>query len=817
MLNLSEGKENLHKLISTLSSHNSMNEAQTRFHIIDEVIINCLGWEGEIEVEKYENNGFTDYELGKPRIAILEAKKEGVAFKIPVGHFNKNVISLKSLIEFCSEAKYAIEQVQKYASQRGVPIAIVSNGQQFIAFLASRMDGKNVYEGDALYYESLNQMLTNFNEAWQLLSNRGIKENNLYRFLSSSVKGMPKKLSSYLKSYPQARYPSETQASLRSLSEIFIQDIPESQEVEEDFIKECYCESGELEQYSFLSKNILNNRYSALFSDDEKQPVLLSVRNKKGSTLTQATIAESFSRRPIVLLGDVGVGKTSFIKNLIFNIANTEFKNSITIYINLGSEASLSQNLKKYILDEIEEQLYEKYSVNLNELNMIKGIYASELKKFDSGVKGILKTIQPEQYNVELIQYLTELTSEKDRHLKKAIEFYCNSSKKQFIVIIDNADQRTYEVQQDAFIISQELSKSWKSLVFIAVRPNTFFKSKRSGALSAYPHKAFTIQPPRIDKILEKRLNYVNKIAKGKIAIKAYSSLKAENLTLFLEALLFSLSTNGDLYEFLANITGGNIRDSIDLIVKFIGNPNVDSEKIIDIMKRNKSYVIPLHEFTKAALLGDYSHYHLDHSIATNLYDVYFPDSKKHFLKPLLLSFINSDSKLRDNNYFFSTDDIFNEIQGFGFSKEQIEKSLRFLTNRKLIETSQRVTFEEDDKGILSGDLPSQFRITSIGVYHLKKWMGSFTYLDAMCFDTPIFNEEILTSMFEKRESFAIKDRLIRAEKFKEYLNGIWNSHNLNTSYFDFHSILKNENKSFQNVEEAVKKIDLLDNKYLES
>lgn len=84
-----------------------------------------------------------------------------------------------------------------------------------------------------------------------------------------------------------------------------------------------------------------------------------------------------------MLLGDVGVGKTSFIKNLIYNTATSEFKNSITIYINLGSEGALTSNLKDFIIREIEEQLYEVHDIHLYDFDIIRGIYASEIIKFD--------------------------------------------------------------------------------------------------------------------------------------------------------------------------------------------------------------------------------------------------------------------------------------------------------------------------------------------------------------------------------------------------------------------------------------------------
>ena len=43
------------------------NEAETRFHLIDGLFVDCLGWPREqIKVEHYEDGTFSDYEFGVP-------------------------------------------------------------------------------------------------------------------------------------------------------------------------------------------------------------------------------------------------------------------------------------------------------------------------------------------------------------------------------------------------------------------------------------------------------------------------------------------------------------------------------------------------------------------------------------------------------------------------------------------------------------------------------------------------------------------------------------------------------------------------------
>lgn len=807
MTTLSEGESALVDLISKLDSNTDMNEAQTRFHIIDKVLFECLGWSrDEVEVEKSEQRKFTDYELGRPRLAILEAKREGKTFEIPAGLSKSLISDLPSIMKISEDAASAIKQAQEYCSQRGVAIAIVTNGHQYIVFLASRQDGVSVYEGKAVVFTGLNHLYDNFATAWQLLSLAGIKERNISRYLVSGESGIPNKLSAKLTNYPVVRYPSETHATLRQLSELFLQDIIENGEVEEKFFSECYCDSGALSKYALLSKNILEARYASLFSENEAVPHVAPVKERKRDNFSPEILAEAIARRPIVLLGDVGVGKTSFVKNLMYNSAHEEFKNAIYIYIDLGSNAALSDDLKAFVLKEIENQLYEKYEIDVNSFKFIKGIYASDIHRFSNSIWGEKKESDPELYETKLLEMLESKTAEKDQHLKRCINGHANSTKKQIIISLDNADQRDFDIQQNAFIIGQELAKEWNSTVFVSVRPQTFFKSKRSGALAAYPHKIFTISPPRIDVVIKKRLLFALSMAEGNVPIEAinYVRINAGNLAQFLKALISSLSENPEIYEFLSNITGGNIRAAIELVTGFVGSPNVDAEKIIRIMNDEGRYRIPLHEFTKSALLGDYSHYNPDTSIAMNIFDISSPDYKEHFLKPILLALLEKPGEHLDNDGFCLTASLFDELQSLGFTIDQITHSLRKCTNKKLVETSQRVTFEEDVSGTLIGAMPDSFRITTVGAYHLKRWISVFSYLDAMVFDTPILDKNVREELIDDLNSLAIDCRYERAIKFKGYLKGVWSDIPHKPSYFDFNEIVEDGKQSFKTVKRAI-------------
>ena len=158
----------------------------------------------------------------------------------------------------------------------------------------------------------------------------------------------------------------------------------------------------------------------------------------------------------------------------------------------------------------------------------------------------------------------------------------------------------------------------------------------------------------------------------------------------------------------------------------------------------------------------------------------------------------------KDKDGFIDKSYLYEEFQSMGYSEGQIDIALMKTTNKKLIETSQRVTFDEDESG-LADQLPNSYRITSIGAYHYKRWIYRFAYLDAMVFDTPIINEQVQDNLILDLESFDLRCRLKRALAFKHYLLICWSESNLSPKYFDLNQIFKQGEREF----EAIGKTDM--------
>lgn len=787
------------------------NEADTRHRFIDVLIHDVLGWDrAATRLERHEGGEYSDYELGSPPEVVIEAKRAGLSFEIPHEGSTSIVRSIKSLMSMSREFKAAFEQAASYCARRGIQIGVVSTSSQAIVFLGVRVDGNPVADGKCLVFSGHDTFKEHFHRLWQAISPAAVKQRELLRELSSSApSGVPAKLSSQIAGYPSFRYSSESQQSLRMLSDLLIEDAPNTPEYRKRFLEECYCESGALARDALLGKNILAARYAAMFPPAEHSPSLTSVKKDASDKygIPQEVVAEALGRRPIVIIGDVGVGKTSFIRNLIYVRAEEEMRNAIFIYIDLGNQANLGQDIQEFLVEDIERQLLEVHDVDLFEDAFVRGVYHGELIRFEKGIYGRLKESAPEKFLEKQIELLASLTGNRVQHLQKCIQHFSKGRQKQVVICIDNADQRDLRDQQLAFLAAQEFASIWHALVLVSIRPRTYFASKSSGSISAYPQRILTISPPRVDLVLERRLKFSLDLAEGRLPLERLDgiTIRLDSIALFLRALIHSLKRSRELSEFLSNITAGNVREALELTKGFIGSPNVDSDKIIAIMESDSDYVIPLHEFSKASLLGQYAHYDSKSSLALNLFDVRYPDKREHFLSLMLISYLLSDAPGKSAEGFVPTGDVCAELGRFGFVVDQVEHALRKLTNKKLIETTERVTFDEGLQGLV-GDMPVAFRATTIGSYHCNRWAPTFAYMDAMLVDTPILEPSVRQEIARNIDSFDISKRLHRTLLFDEYLMRCWLSFEKRPVYFDWPTVRVSGNKTFQSVQRVVEK-----------
>ena len=157
-------------------------QATTRLVLVDRLFFECLGFlaKEDAKLEEPQGQEYTDYSFFAPRrVLIVEAKKEGDYFELPAGR-QALEYSINGLMRDYPNLRVAMEQAARYCQARGVPFAVVTNGHQLAAFLATRNDGPPPFEGKALVFPSLQFMANDFLDLWEALSKSAIEERRIY-------------------------------------------------------------------------------------------------------------------------------------------------------------------------------------------------------------------------------------------------------------------------------------------------------------------------------------------------------------------------------------------------------------------------------------------------------------------------------------------------------------------------------------------------------------------------------------------------------------------------------------------------------------
>lgn len=766
MNNYEAAKTNLAKIIEDTKGLTDFNEATARFQIIDRVLTEVLFWDRKgVGVEKYHRGDFTDYECGAPVKLLIEAKRESIGFTLPTT-LNKSVLKVETLIENNKEFSDAIEQAIGYCQKRGIPYAAVTNGRQWVFLLGARIDGITSENGKCIAYSSLDNMVENFRELWDLVTPEALAEGNLKAVLTKTTHlPPPRKLSSRLPDYPGYKSRNPIATELQILGGLFFDDIVTAPEIEEQFLKDAYCQSGALSQYALVSKELLRTRYTTFFESQagvSTSPAAV----KKGTNpqLTKDVLAASLSKRPILLVGDVGVGKTTFIRNLVKNDAKEEFNRALVLFLDYGVKPAVSTDLKSYTSSEIIRQLRENEKVDIAERNFVRGVYHHRLMDFGKGINADLKEIAPEIFKIKEIEFLNDLLKNEEEHVRHSLEHIFRGQKRQIVIFLDNVDQRPAVFQEEVFLIATSMAATWPITAFVSLRPETFALSRARGALAAYQPRVFTIEPPRIDLVIKKRLEFAlaQLVESGKLPGLDGITLASENLENYLRMLIRAFDSQTEIIEFIDNMCAGNVREALKYIGSFVGSGHVDSAKILAAMESRGTYLLPLHEFIRAVIYKDAEHYDPSDSPVPNLYDIGASMSKEHFAMLLILDYVERVGQVGGRHGFVERHLVLDFMQSSGFTVEQVLPHIRRAFDKGLLSSPEGLKDEGADR----------LRITSAGAYSRKKLCALFSYLDAVVVDTPIIDVNVRGVINDAR---SIDDRLNRAEEFISYLDASWN------------------------------------------
>lgn len=768
--------EKMQGLLSGLGER-SRNEAETRHKIIDFVLHDFLFWpKNRVAVEEYIKPGFADYVLKKENgdhYLFIEAKKEGIFFNIPIPHKKNETSSYIPIKKLLSDnnIKSAMRQVREYCFDTGCEFACITNGHEWI-FFKTFEKGKPWQDMQAFVIRNLNFFIDDYTKAINFFSFDAIfDEASLSALLSSAL---PKDRNVF---YPKEKIPSYSHSinsnrlasSLRPIASHYFGVIYDD---DTDFMDKCYVSEREYRTTFKGIHSILHDSLTPHFEAFGVQQLEDTGKGGKlGGRLTK-NLKKNRKGEVLVLFGGKGAGKSTFIKRLLHHTPPKWLRDHAVIgIIDLLKVPDDKEVIREYIWVSLLDALDADGVLNLDREALINKLF---FDKYEVALKQDLSGLSEssEAFNIKLNELVAKWKKDYWYCAKKLIAYWSEFDKG-VIVVVDNTDQYTSEIQDYCFTSAQEISNQLGCITLISMREERFFDSKIHGVLDAFQNSGFHISSPSPAEVFKKRLSYASSLlneANGEEFFDEMDPQLLKDSCTYLRILNNEFSNkNSPLTNFLSACAHGDTRLSLDLFRSFLlsGYTNVDE------MIAAGSWNFQIHQVLKPVMIP--ARYFYDESLSDipNVYQLRSNRQASHFTSLRILRKLSKGGDRTSPAYhsiatlkaYFS--ETFNMIEDF-------EKNVDMLLKHAFVESNNRLDkYSEDVDSI---------KVTSYGVYMSNELAHYFTYLDLVCTDSGIYCQQTanyLTSaakkeynLFTRRESLErIKVRLERVEYFINYLH----------------------------------------------
>lgn len=755
----------------------SGNEAETRHRIIDFVLHEVLSWpRNRVKVEEYISPGFGDYVLIKQdgsHLLFIEAKREGIYFELPIPHANGETSCFISIAKLMTDAhvKSAMTQVRTYCIDTGCEYACITNGHEWI-FFKTFEKGKRWDLQNAFVARSLNFFLKEYTRARNQFSFTAIIDHaSLPTTLSTSA---PKDRSIY---YPREKINSYSHpiksnwlaGKIRPAVNYYFGLISDQ---DSDFMERCYVSQREYQDTTDGMRSLIHDSISPYFDGYGVQQLDDTGKGGRlGGRLTK-NLKNNIKGEVLVLFGWKGAGKSTFIKRLLHhNPPRWLLENAricIIDLLNVPEDTGV-----------IRETTWTRLVAALDCEGILQGSrdqLTSDLfnDKFQVAEKQDLAGLSPtsEAYNTKLNALVGSWKADR---VYCAIRLVANwkSKGRGAIVVVDNTDQYISKVQDFCFTLAQEIANTLGCVVLISMREERFFDSKIHGVLDAYQNSGFHISSPRPAEVFRKRLDYsVRLLNDNKLPapLLADFDLNVSGATSTYFSILAREFSNdaSPLNGFLTACAHGDIRLSLDLFRAFLlsGYTNVDE------MIANRHWNFQIHQVIKPVMIPDRYFYDESLSRIPNIFQLRTTRLSSHFTALRILRKLSKGLDKGSPSYFDIAELRSYFAEAFGML-DDFERNTDTLLKHGFIEANNRL--DEYSSSVDS------IKITRYGTYMIEELAWNFTYLDLVCTDCGIYDEQVssyLTEAAKEEYSLFLKGervqrvqvRLERVEEFIKYL-----------------------------------------------
>ncbi len=417
---------------------------------INTILFDVLGWDRlSVDFEKYcREVGYADYAFFQDEhlCLILEAKKAGETFVLGDRSYPERPVGFALLAKECPAAGAAMIQAAGYAAAQGSRYIAISNGSQWILALAF-VDNQPVEERSVYVFESFQAIDDKFSRFWRCLSPEAIYANTPATSLLESRKApAPAKLATRVTNYPA---PADRNVIVNELAYVIeiVWDETNSHDDDEYFLGKCYVTSEASQSNITLAKELVEHRFRM---DELYGAQAVQTQN------IRSVFENAPPEKPIVILGGIGHGKSTFLKHFRHIAAKDALKQYIQLDVNFSDWPDSPSDVGRYIFREIDQQLHSLYGVDINEDSFVRAALRSPLQRFRKTPQAKGCEGDEAGYRRAEIDFINSIQKDQHDYLKHVFQHLKQARRNSVAVFLDNLDRRDDPIQEELFFGPQQ-------------------------------------------------------------------------------------------------------------------------------------------------------------------------------------------------------------------------------------------------------------------------------------------------------------------------------------------------------------------------
>lgn len=361
------------------------------------------------------------------------------------------------------------------------------------------------------------------------------------------------------------------------------------------------------------------------------------------------------------------------------------------IFLNMNAAPITDTEIYEWIKQDIINQLKNNHLyIDFSSLDTIKSIFRKEVHDFENGLGKLLKNNENE-YNSKLYDLLSSKLYDNTILLKHMLQYFKEVEGSLPIIVLDNCDKRNKEEQLLMFQVAEWLRTTFKCLVILPMRDNTYDQYRNEPPLdTVVKDLVFRIDPPDLLKVLQSRLNYIVRNTKPEARTYVLDNgvnveINYSELIEYFKCILMAIRENSMTLDIFYKLSDRNTRYGIQIFEDFCKSGHINSGDFLMMRTAGKEYTLPSYKFLNALLRKNRKYYNGEESNFINLFGSDFHDDfPDPFVRIDILNWLQIQARQvdKDKEKLFVVGDIIRDLQLIGHKDTIIHRELNYMIKK---------------------------------------------------------------------------------------------------------------------------------------